>query len=153
MLRTADALLRDQQPDSWEGFCSACCAVIQPGPVTRVAIASAGHPQPWLLRADGRATVVPTEGSLLGVGLELQTKVHRLVLKPGDHLVLYTDGLTEARDAGGAFFGEVRGTGVFTAMGKRDADRVVQRLLDAVEQFTDGHLRDDLALLVIGVPT
>jgi hypothetical protein len=47
----------------------------------------------------------------------------------------------------------VRGTGVFTAMGKRDADRVVQRLLDAVEQFTDGHLRDDLALLVIGVPT
>jgi serine phosphatase RsbU (regulator of sigma subunit) len=75
------------------------------------------------------------------------------VLKPGDHLVLYTDGLTEARDAGGAFFGEVRGTGVFTAMGKRDADRVVQRLLDAVEQFTDGHLRDDLALLVIGVPT
>ena len=71
------------------------------------AASSAGHPRPVLVRADGRAEVLDCAGTLLGVVPEPQLFDVHADLGPGDAVVLYTDGVTEAR-RGGELFGETR---------------------------------------------
>jgi serine phosphatase RsbU (regulator of sigma subunit) len=63
--------------------------------------ASAGHPPPVLRTADGAVHLLDTEpGLLLGLDPSVHRLDHRLLLGPGDLLLLYTDGLVERRDAG-----------------------------------------------------
>ena len=63
-------------------------------------LASAGHPSPVVVRADGTATAVATGGDLLGVFEHASTVVDDITLAPGDALVCFTDGVTERRDDG-----------------------------------------------------
>src|SRR4030095_11785400 len=72
---------------------------------TELAIASAGHPLPLLLHPDGRLEHVGEPGTLLGVIPQIELHPSRVDLQPGDTLVLYTDGVTEARTNGGEMFG------------------------------------------------
>ncbi len=75
------------------------------GDVLRVKIANGGHPFPFLLRADGWVEELPVEGTLLGMLDEVSLEEREVELAPGELLVGYTDGVTEARDPSGAFFG------------------------------------------------
>jgi sigma-B regulation protein RsbU (phosphoserine phosphatase) len=114
-------------------------------------LASAGHERPLLRRADGATAVVPTDGGAalgldLGAGFPLWTGR----LAPGDTLVLWTDGVTEAFDAAGTAFGLDRLRQVVAATPADALDTLPARLVDAVERFADGGSpRDDLAMLAV----
>jgi serine phosphatase RsbU (regulator of sigma subunit) len=66
------------------------------GPTAELTISSGGHPLPIVVRADGDVEQVGESGVLLGVDPEIDLSEHRIALRPGDSLVLYTDGLTDA---------------------------------------------------------
>jgi serine phosphatase RsbU (regulator of sigma subunit) len=71
-------------------------------------------------------------------------------LEPGDKLVIYSDGLTEAEDADGAFFDTERLRLCLRENAARDAGGLHAALLQAVDHFTEGGtIRDDITALVI----
>ena len=71
-------------------------------------------------------------------------------LAPGDALVLYTDGVTEAR-RGGVMFGEDRLQGLLSGLAGRPADEIARGVEEAVVAHHGGPLGDDLAVLVLRV--
>jgi PAS domain S-box-containing protein len=152
MLQTANALLL-AGTDGPERFCSACCAVIRPGATARLTIASAGHPPALIRRSDGTVEEITAVGMLLGIAVDPAMTRSRDVLRPGDHLVLYTDGLLEARDGEERFFGDAALKPALAACTGLTADAIAGRLLAEVERFSGGEVTDDLALLVLGVPS
>jgi serine phosphatase RsbU (regulator of sigma subunit) len=90
-----EAMLRQRND---EQFCTVAFGVIQPGEDgVQVVLASGGHPLPLLLRADGRVETVGHPGTLLGVVKDPQLSDQAVHLHPGDALVFYTDGVTEAQ--------------------------------------------------------
>jgi sigma-B regulation protein RsbU (phosphoserine phosphatase) len=151
MLRTANALLREQGSPDDERFCTVCCAILRPRDAVRVTIACAGHPPPIVLRADGRVEELACRGGALGISPDVTFEPQRISLRTGDRIILYTDGLTEARDDRGGFFGEECLWPLLDTLGDQGAGAVAAALLARVREFTAGRLRDDLALLVAGV--
>ena len=119
-----------------------------------VDLASAGHLPPMLLGGDGNAYFADTMGGQ-AVGMIARPRFFstRIHLAPGDTLVLYTDGLTEARtgtgteryDDGGALLRFVR------AHTPGSAARIVDALRGLLERMGDG-VEDDAAVLAFGVP-
>lgn len=110
-----------------------------------VRLASAGHPPPLVVR-DGRAVPVGAPGTLLGVYPDVTLTEVTFELNRGEILVLYTDGVTEARDAG-ELYGPERLARAVASGGP--ADEVADRVLAEVDAFQHGQQRDDIAVLVI----
>lgn len=115
-----------------------------------VALAAAGHPPALLRRADGSVEEAGRHGSLLGTFARVRLHDVDLRLGPGDALVLYTDGLTDAR-RGEERFGEARLLGAVAAAVRPSAKALASELEAAVTRFSDGPADDDLALLVLRV--
>jgi serine phosphatase RsbU (regulator of sigma subunit) len=91
-----DAVIRDQGPD--ERFLTALFAELtHDGDNVILELASGGHPEPFVLRADGTVEVAAVAGPLVGVVAGIDYVSSRITLGVGDKLVLYTDGLTDAR--------------------------------------------------------
>ena len=120
-----------------------------------VVLALAGHPRPVLLPVDGPPQLVGRHGSLLGVLRDVTVHEVPVPLGPGDLLVLYTDGVTEAMDASRRMLGEEGLVAALAALGPADrrgpgaADRAAAAVLAAVERHTGGRPADDLTLLVL----
>ena len=110
---------------------------------------SGGHPPAAMLRSDRQEIewLEPT-GPLLGALADVVYGEETVTLSEGDVVVLYTDGVTEARN-GHVFFGEERVKDSVMA-GGTSAEHV-KRLLTAVRRFARGDLRDDIALLAVTV--
>jgi sigma-B regulation protein RsbU (phosphoserine phosphatase) len=112
---------------------------------------NAGHNPPY--RVDTRGTVTPLGGTVqpaLGVleGHEYQASVARL--SPGDLLVMYTDGVVEARNAGGDEFQSPRLASYLAGCAGSSADAVVRGLLGGVEDFAgDAPQYDDVTVLAL----
>jgi sigma-B regulation protein RsbU (phosphoserine phosphatase) len=111
--------------------------------------ASAGHP-PALVTASGGPFFVEGPGPVRGVFEEAAFTETRLHLAPGDTLLLYTDGLTEAR-ADGGLFGEARLLETVRALAASPASVLAQSLYAKAIDFAGGSLHDDVALLVVRV--
>ena len=78
-------------------FCTAVCATIDlHDGVIEASVASGGHPLPMVLRADGSVQEAGSSGTLLGIVADVDIEDAHLRLAPGDTLVMFTDGLTEA---------------------------------------------------------
>jgi sigma-B regulation protein RsbU (phosphoserine phosphatase) len=73
-------------------------------------------------------------------------------LAPGDALVLYTDGVLEARSPDGAFFGEERFTTLLRSSVGLDASTIAARIENVVLDFQGNDPRDDVAVLVLRIP-
>lgn len=118
-------------------------------------LASGGHPAALLMRADGTADYLPTPGGLIvGVLLDAQFTSTSVRLVPGDTLLLYTDGLIEARTnvaAGNERYGDEALHEFATALAPTTAPAAVRALTDLLATFGDG-LDDDTALLALSVP-
>ncbi|MBE0448098.1 MAG: GAF domain-containing protein [Actinobacteria bacterium] len=115
----------------------------------RVLIANAGHPHPIHYAADyGKAHLVENLNAAFGVLPELiySEAVDRLA--GGDLLVLYTDGLIEAR-RGSEFYGTERLMQVIEENAGLSAENIVARIIDDVNAFARGQLTDDIALSVL----
>ena len=72
-------------------------------------------------------------------------------LESGDRLVLYTDGVTEARNAEGDEFGETRLSSLLAENIHLDAPALQVKLIRAVSHYCDGHFQDDATLIVLAV--
>ena len=115
--------------------------------VGTLSYANAGHP-PALLRypSTGEIVRLATTGALLGAVADATWEQQDVHVEDGAALLMYTDGVTEAR-AGNRFFGEGRVRRVLRQGGTPTA--IVQRLLGLVQHFAAGELRDDAAILVV----
>ncbi len=111
-----------------------------------VQLASAGHPPP-LLRSGPRVEPVLAPGTLLGVYADIELTEVTFRLHRGDMMVLYTDGVTEARGVDG-FYGADRLTRVVRSA-TASAEAVADDLLGDVVAFQQERLRDDVAILVV----
>jgi sigma-B regulation protein RsbU (phosphoserine phosphatase) len=110
---------------------------------------NAGHYLPMLVRADGTVERLGIGGPVLGVLAEAEYEQAQVVLDPGDRIVLFTDGLTEARDAHDEEFGEDRLQQAAVAHRACSAPALQARLTAAVAAFTGGQLQDDATLMIL----
>ncbi|MFI5957129.1 PP2C family protein-serine/threonine phosphatase [Cryptosporangium sp. NPDC051539] len=111
-----------------------------------------GHPPPVVFR-DGKwiKTLELKPGLPMGIGLRRPTELGTVQLEPGDRLIFYTDGVTEARDEQGEEFGLER---LVDFVIRADADRLpapetLRRLIRSILDHQHGHLQDDATVLLI----
>ncbi len=114
----------------------------------------AGHEAPLVARAGGAVEPLEAGGMILGLAADTAFVDREARLLPGDALVLYTDGVTDARDEGRGFYGEDRLLAVVGDACGRTAEEMVQAIIDDVRAFRgEADPFDDLTLLVVQRPT
>ena len=144
-----EAMLRQLPEDR---FCTTACVRLEPQDGSEgvgVDVSRAGHPPPLLVRPEGAVEEVGCSGRVLGVFPDAELRDTSLRLMPGEALVLYTDGVTEARSPDGDFFGEGRLRHLLSSCAGCDAVTFARRVKGAVLDFQEGYQRDDLAVLVL----
>lgn len=114
---------------------------------------NAGHLLPVVIRADGTARQLENGGAVLGVFPGWKYEDSSVELRPGDRLVLFTDGITEAESAGREEFGEGRLIASARGWIQESASELKKKLLSDVTAFCDGQFRDDATLIVIAAKT
>ena len=142
LAKTSELLLR-YDPD--EPHVTAFLAVLD-SRTGQATYASAGHPTPVHLGPSSARLLDVTYGPPLGSFAWPHANAH-VMLASGDYLVLYTDGLTEARRES-ELFGEERLLGVISALRGRSAQEVAEGVRDAALDFA-GSLSDDLQVVVL----
>jgi PAS domain S-box-containing protein len=143
-----EALCRDQSDGV--GFLTAFFAVVDTrfGTVT---YANGGHETPLLKSADGRIVELDLEGRALGVMPDYEYSEGSLILKPGDLMVLVTDGITEARPTPSDLFGLDGMKEYLFASNGVSAEGIASGILNAAKVHAQGPLKDDAALVVFGL--
>jgi sigma-B regulation protein RsbU (phosphoserine phosphatase) len=106
-----------------------------------------GHNPPLCVRRDGRIERFGATATVLGAFAEWECALGRSTLDPGDLLVMYSDGVTEAT-RGDEQFGEERLLEVLRAHPGATPDAIVSALLAGVLEFGGGEQSDDLTLMV-----
>ncbi|MFI7351031.1 PP2C family protein-serine/threonine phosphatase [Streptomyces sp. NPDC049936] len=118
----------------------------------RVRMVSCGHPPPVVVR-DGRPVTMSVlhPAPPLGLGHLVNPRYHveSFPFEPGDLLLLYTDGVTEARDSAGTFYPLAERV---TGWTENDPDAFLDRFRHDLMHHVDGHLDDDAAMIVVGRP-
>lgn len=130
-------------------FCTAVFGVLTPGATSTVALAGGGHPSPMVRRADGAIEEISVGGTLLGVLNDVAFGSALVTLEAADALVLYTDGVTEARRDGVIFGAEAVRSAIRSA--PAGAGPLARAIQQAVLDHTGGVVSDDLAVLVVRV--
>jgi serine phosphatase RsbU (regulator of sigma subunit) len=149
VLRTLnEAVLREAD----DRFLTICLMTLSPAREgLRGRLCVAGHPLPFLVRATGEVEQIGRAGTLLGVVADVDLAVVTFDLRPGDYVVLFTDGLLEAR-RDGRQFGNHGVREVLESCAGLAPGQVTAALEEAVTAFGRGEPRDDMAILVLGRP-
>jgi serine phosphatase RsbU (regulator of sigma subunit) len=113
-----------------------------------IAGAGAGHPPPRLIRADGSVEGVEVRGLVLGIEAAQEYEVVRRPIEVGDAVVLYTDGVLEAR-RGGELYGFERLDALLSEQRERPAQELARAVLEDCRAFAEGELADDCAVVVV----
>lgn len=145
-----DAVIRDET----DRFCTAAFGRLRvtDGGASGVLV-MAGHPRARILRAAGEVASVPDQtGMALGLVDAPPAGTMGFDLAPGDALVVFTDGVTEAIGAQNRF-GDERLDHLLRSVAGRPAQAVADAVASAVETFEAGAGRDDVAILVVAVPS
>lgn len=121
------------------------------GRLNTLRYSNAGHLPPILLRSSGTNHPLDDNGALLGVFPDWQYEESLVKLTPGDRLLLFTDGITEAMHPDGEEFGEERLIAVARDSAGKSAAELKTQLLSAVKEFCRFQLADDATLIVIDV--
>jgi len=145
-----DAILRQRAPQE---FCSVAFARLETNGSehVRATLSNGGHPLPLVLRAAGPVEPIGSHGTLLGVVEDPELSDTTVELHPGDALVLYTDGLTDAH-APERMVTQEELASVLAANAGRPAEEIAREVAGAVIAGGSEQPRDDIALLVLGLP-
>ena len=113
--------------------------------------ANGGHNSPLIVHADGSSSLLPlTSGIALGVIPNLEFLENTVVLSPGDTVVFYTDGVTEAMDDDGQEFGTQRLYSIFADGPPQDSEEATQAVFEAVRDFVgDTPQSDDITCMTL----
>ena len=143
-------LAEDNDPQM---FVTVLYAVYDPAAGT-LTYSSGGHDTPLVVHKDGSSELLPlTGGIVLGImpGLDYSEKC--VTLAPGDTVICYTDGVTEAMNGDGEQFGIERLRQTFLESPPLDARDAVNKIFDAVSDFADGTIQsDDITCLTLSRP-
>ncbi|WP_377272732.1 SpoIIE family protein phosphatase [Peterkaempfera sp. SMS 1(5)a] len=153
VVRAINTALLTQSDSEEERFVTLVYATLRPAPCgLTVCLVRAGHPTPLLRHGDGTITASLVPGQLLGVSPDPFHSPETVDLHSGEALVLVTDGILEARDRGGDFFGEDRLTEAVRSSGAGAlAQPTLDAITDAVDAFSHGVTDDDQAAVVLTV--
>jgi phosphoserine phosphatase RsbU/P len=111
---------------------------------------NAGHVTPFLACPDGKLRVLGSTGTPLGLLATADYGIETVQMHPGDKIIAYSDGLSEAQNAHGQFFEAQRMKKLIAANAGRTAAELHKALMGQVESFTEGALqRDDITALVM----
>lgn len=116
-----------------------------------IRVGCAGHPPPLIVREGGVVETLPSTGMILGAVEEPEVATWSGRLVVGEAMVLYTDGVTEARSPEGELFGEERLRELVSGCSGMAAEEMARRIEQAVLEFQRGDVRDDVAVLVARV--
>jgi sigma-B regulation protein RsbU (phosphoserine phosphatase) len=112
----------------------------------RLRYVNCGHPAPLLLRGEKVSWLQPN-ATLLGLFTDWQCSIAEVQLQPGDTLLIYTDGASEARGAAGEEFGQDRLLAMLKAQNDLPLSMFLQECVNEVYQFAQGNPCDDLTLV------
>jgi len=116
----------------------------------RLAYAAAGHPPPIIIGPDGALRFLNAGGPVIGLGLGIAFEEGRDQMKAGDKLVLYTDGVTDYRNATGEIWGEERFHGLLASLVQEPAKGLVDKILAEMMIFGHGaRPGDDISILAL----
>jgi sigma-B regulation protein RsbU (phosphoserine phosphatase) len=135
-------------------FLTAIYATVRPTLAgASVQVSSAGHPLALVRRADGRVQTFGQPGTLLGIFPHPELHDSRGQLRAGDSLVLFTDGVTEARGrVDHDLYGDDRLRDAIAGLGDMSAARIADAIQQVVLAFSGGDSSDDTVALVLKVP-
>ncbi|MGC9436030.1 MAG: SpoIIE family protein phosphatase [Methanomicrobiales archaeon] len=133
-------------------FVTAFYAIVDPG-ARELTYVNAGHNPPLLVRgASGSTEWLQADGIALGVLEEMVFESVQVALSPGDLVVMYTDGVTEAQNEANEEFGEDRLVEMVTRSRSLDAESVLDAIITAITDHAGTHPQhDDITLLVLKV--
>jgi serine phosphatase RsbU (regulator of sigma subunit) len=130
-------------------FCTVAYAYARPCEEgIELLLASGGHPLPFVLRADGSVEQPGQTGTLLGILADITIHEARILLRPGDGIVLWTDGISDRR-GDGELFGEERLRALLESAGRGSPREIADTVERAVVGFSETDPQDDIALLVL----
>ncbi|GAA3301894.1 SpoIIE family protein phosphatase [Dactylosporangium vinaceum] len=134
-------------------FLTAVYAALRPHPQGfTVRVSCGGHDPALVRRSSGTVETVGRPGIVLGCVRDAELTEQRTLLRPGDSLIMYTDGVTEARNrADRALFGTERLSDLITAT-SGDATALAVAIETAVLDFSGRSIADDTAIVVVQVP-
>ncbi len=144
--RVSDSLVT-QNPRNM--FVTLLCGIYEPA-TGKLTYASAGHPAAVLVRK-GNASLLPTEPDLAaGIMAGIATQSQSVDLQPGDLVVFYTDGVTEAFNAAGDLYGDTQLLEALARQSGHGAAETTAALLHSVRGHANGHPQsDDIAILTL----
>jgi phosphoserine phosphatase RsbU/P len=117
----------------------------------RLTYTNAGHNPPLVLRRDGTCERLALGGPVTGIFDEGNYEEGEVALEPGDRLVLFTDGITEARSASGDEFDDSGLLGTLDQCRQLDAQSMVDAVFSEVGRFAGGRLQDDATMMVAAI--
>ena len=135
-------------------FLTAIYATVRPTLAgASVQVSAAGHPLALVRRADGRVRAFGRPGTLLGIFPDPELHDSRMLLRAGDSLVLFTDGVTEARRRGDRdLYGDRRLRDLLAGLPDMPAARTAAAIQQSVRAFSGPDISDDAVALVLKVP-
>lgn len=150
VLRNLNAVLYQEYANSGHRHCTVIFGILERlGSGYTATIASGGHPPALLVRADGSTAYQGTEGgALIGILAEPRLVARTISLRPGDTLMLYSDGLTEARTGTGRYGDEALRDFV-SGLGPVGAAAVVRSVAGLLDTFDE--VDDDVAVVALTV--
>jgi serine phosphatase RsbU (regulator of sigma subunit) len=114
----------------------------------RLRYANCGHNPPVLIRAEGTVERLSATTTVLGLFEDWECPIAQQTLHPGDTLLLYSDGVTEAQSDEGEEFGEVRLIETILNFRHLLPTELLNRLLEAVHKFSASEQADDITLVI-----
>src|SRR5207249_4085861 len=133
-------------------FVTACYAILEPDP-PRLVYAAAGHPAPMIRRGNVvQVSTAQRQAPPLGLAEGPEFHDREVLLAPGDVLAFYTDGVVEARNSFGTWFGLSGLERILRTHGDRGPDEIAAAVVDAVVAHMAGQpLSDDTTVVILKV--
>jgi serine phosphatase RsbU (regulator of sigma subunit)/catechol 2,3-dioxygenase-like lactoylglutathione lyase family enzyme len=145
LLQSVNQLFYDNTPDA--SYATLFFGQYLSG-VRRLRYVNSGHLPPLLIRGRGGVERLEPTATVLGIFRDWESDVAEVGLEPGDTLVIYTDGITEATNAIGEEFGQSRLSAVLCEHADLQPADLVRTVIDAIGEFAGEDQQDDLTLVV-----